>query len=64
MLVLQRTVHVRPTPMLQSTEFGIVKADAGRIEEGPLGGHRFVKKEERLDEKPLTATTVRYAKEE
>ncbi|BDA47141.1 hypothetical protein COCOBI_09-5960 [Coccomyxa sp. Obi] len=59
-----KTVHVRPATVVQSTEFGVVKADAGRIEEGPLGGHRFVKKEERLDEKPLSATTVRYAKEE
>ncbi len=41
----QKTVEVRPEMIVKPTEFGFVKAHAGRIEEHPLTGARFVKEE-------------------
>ncbi|EIE21742.1 hypothetical protein COCSUDRAFT_56195 [Coccomyxa subellipsoidea C-169] len=44
-IVEPKTVEVRPEMLVTPTEFGIVKAHAGRIEEHPLTGARFVKEE-------------------
>lgn len=41
----QRVVEVRPEATLQPTEFGYVKAHAGRMEHSPLTGTHFVKEE-------------------